>query len=1051
MAEATSIKRKSMDDETPANMTKHRKRRKTGRSNAIADTDVAVPRRNPRSEHSTPVRQKPVDNVQYTAPTVALSAAERLQRNEAKKLRKASEKAGNGLHEGGNFKDASIVAVEERKKQKIKVEVPESGLEDEELGSAPLVIANETELDLEPASKTSKPKQKRPLVVVVGDGTKRRGVEETDYLASTATAGKYIDHDPLYITDSNGDDFVIAASQGQVQVLSVQSSLAVASRDLESGARIVGVARTGLPHEVDLLNDGGEIATWNWETGAYDKEAKSMFPGATSFCRLASVDGHAAGASTRVISATTDAGSVILAGSQELYRTKHILTDIMSLPGGCYVVACSAEHLCVGRRTSPETSIADMMWIEMQMPGQIVTLDAALGQVSGKAKAKLRLRVAVGLNDGQILLYDNMSSLFSSQQDAEQLIPRRLHWHREAVNSVKFSADGNYLISGGKETVLVLWQLETGKKQFLPHLTSAIKRIVVSLRGDRYAIQMGDNSIMILSTSELKPVAVFAGIQMMTRPGSAAKRSQRDYTPAAILHPQQSDQLLLTVPSTQPKTEMDVSARPFLQTFDLTNSRHISRQALTRNNVTDFNLGPDGTAIIPPDVTDIAISPNGQWLATVDDWYPPAADVTHWAGDKEQVDEEQRRRRESYLKIWQWDAAQQLWSLTTRVDGPQTRSSSVLPGSGEVFALSSDPTGNAFATVGEDSCVKIWRSKTRVRQTTATKGKPDAIKETDWFCKRSIELPRQMPRLDSDAAELDDETLHSPSKAVMAYSQDGSLIAVCLRYDRVMAAPVVHLIDAFTGEIKSSNASLITGIPLDLAFLGRYIVALSTKVMRVWGLVEDRLQYNVAIYGSESSLQPLMAVNNEERTIALFTPAVKLGKDNKKHKDDAPMRVRVYNVTESTPIGSDVTLETGLVALLAGGNGRRGYVLLGEDATVRLLTGQRTGAKAEIVYAGAQDQAIEPPVRDNFPDLGAAVLNGTKAEDEEVGAEDDRPVIRPEELARVLEEAGSVREMWRAVAALCGRPPLHVPQHKTNAALEGAVDVMEIDSEEESD
>nr|OQO24528.1 hypothetical protein B0A51_06145 [Rachicladosporium sp. CCFEE 5018] len=996
MAEATSIKRK--------------KRRKTGRSNAIADTDVAVPRRGSRSEHSTPVRQKPVNNVQYTAPTVAPSAAARLQRNEAKKLRKAAEKAGNRPGEDSDVKAPYTGAVEKRKKPKVEVQVPEPVPKDDEVGSAPLVIANETGFDLEPVLTTPKIKQKRPLVVVVGHSSKRGRVEETDYLASNATAGKYIDHDPIYITDSNGDDFVVVGSQGKVQVLSVQSSLAVASLDLGPGAHVVGVARTTSPHEIDLLNDKGEVATWNWETGI-----------------------------------------VICAGSKELYKTKHLLTDVTTLPGGCYIVARGVEHLCIGRRTSPETSIADMTWVEMQMPGQITTLDTALGHVSSKAKAKLRLRVAIGLSDGQILLYDNMSSLFFSQQDAEQLIPRKLHWHREAVNSVKFSADGNYLISGGKETVLVLWQLETGKKQFLPHLTSEINRIVVSPRGDRYAIQMGDNSIMVLSTGELKPVAVFAGIQMITRPKSAVKRSQVDYTPAAILHPQQPDQLLLTVPSTQPKTEMDVSARPFLQTFDLTNSRHISRQALTRNNVTDFNLGPDGTAIIPPDVTDIAITPNGQWLATVDDWYPPAADVTHWAGDKEQVDEEQRRRRESYLKFWQWDAAQQLWSLTTRVDGPHTRSSLVLPGTGEVFALSSDPTGNAFATVGEDSCVKIWRSKTRVRQTTAAKGKPEAIKETDWYCKRSIELPRQMPRLDSDAAELDDETLHSPSKAVMAYSQDGSLIAVCLRYDRVMAAPVVHLIDAFTGEIKSSNASLITGIPLDLAFLGRYIVALSTKVMRVWNLVEDRLQYNIAIYGSESSLQPLMAVNSEERTIALFTPAVKLGKDNKKHKDDAPMRVRVYNVTESTPIGSDVTLETGLVALLAGGNGRRGYVLLGVDATVRLLTGQRTGAKAGIVYAGAQDQAIEAPVRDNLPDLGAAVLNGTKAEDEEVGAEDDRPVIRPEELARVLEEAGSVREMWRAVAALCGRPPLHVPQHKTNAALEGAVDVMEIDSEEESD
>lgn len=152
------------------------------------------------------------------------------------------------------------------------------------------------------------------------------------------------------------------------------------------------------------------------------------------------------------------------------------------------------------------------------------------------------------------------------------------------MSAVKFSVDSNYLISGGKETVLVLWQLITGNKQFLPHLTSEIERIVVSPQGDRYAIQLGDNSIMILSTTELKPVANFAGLQMrisrnLEEFGAASKTT--------ILH---GDQLLLSVPATQPKMLADVSSRPFLQTFDLRTSRHIARQALTRNNITDFNL-----------------------------------------------------------------------------------------------------------------------------------------------------------------------------------------------------------------------------------------------------------------------------------------------------------------------------------------------------------------------------------------------------------------------------------------------------------------------------
>ncbi|KAK2068193.1 hypothetical protein P8C59_002850 [Phyllachora maydis] len=39
-----------------------------------------------------------------------------------------------------------------------------------------------------------------------------------------------------------------------------------------------------------------------------------------------------------------------------------------------------------------------------------------------------------------------------------------LHWHRTCVHSVKWSRDGNYLVSGGEESTLVLWQMDTGPK-----------------------------------------------------------------------------------------------------------------------------------------------------------------------------------------------------------------------------------------------------------------------------------------------------------------------------------------------------------------------------------------------------------------------------------------------------------------------------------------------------------------------------------------------------------------------------------------------------------
>ncbi|KAG6380891.1 quinon protein alcohol dehydrogenase-like superfamily [Boletus reticuloceps] len=55
-----------------------------------------------------------------------------------------------------------------------------------------------------------------------------------------------------------------------------------------------------------------------------------------------------------------------------------------------------------------------------------------------------------------------------------------LHWHAHAVSSVAFTTNGAYLLSGGEESVLVIWQLHSGKREFVPRVGSPITNIVVS-------------------------------------------------------------------------------------------------------------------------------------------------------------------------------------------------------------------------------------------------------------------------------------------------------------------------------------------------------------------------------------------------------------------------------------------------------------------------------------------------------------------------------------------------------------------------------------------
>uniref|UniRef100_A0A803MP60 WD repeat-containing protein 75 second beta-propeller domain-containing protein n=1 Tax=Chenopodium quinoa TaxID=63459 RepID=A0A803MP60_CHEQI len=54
------------------------------------------------------------------------------------------------------------------------------------------------------------------------------------------------------------------------------------------------------------------------------------------------------------------------------------------------------------------------------------------------------------------------------------------HWHSSEVKFLAFSTDGAYLYSGGNEGVLVLWQLDTGKRKFLPRIGSPLLHFVHS-------------------------------------------------------------------------------------------------------------------------------------------------------------------------------------------------------------------------------------------------------------------------------------------------------------------------------------------------------------------------------------------------------------------------------------------------------------------------------------------------------------------------------------------------------------------------------------------
>ncbi|KAG6770070.1 hypothetical protein POTOM_025737 [Populus tomentosa] len=88
------------------------------------------------------------------------------------------------------------------------------------------------------------------------------------------------------------------------------------------------------------------------------------------------------------------------------------------------------------------------------------------------------------------------------------------HWHSAEVNVLFFSSDGAYLYSGGKEGVLVVWQLDTGRKKFLPRIGSPLLWFTDSPDPSLSSISCADNQIHLLKMPSMEILKSISGIKL---------------------------------------------------------------------------------------------------------------------------------------------------------------------------------------------------------------------------------------------------------------------------------------------------------------------------------------------------------------------------------------------------------------------------------------------------------------------------------------------------------------------------------------------------------
>ena len=599
---------------------------------------------------------------------------------------------------------------------------------------------------------------------------------------------------------------------------------------------------------------------------------------------------------------------------------------------------------------------------------------------------------------------------------------------------------GNYIISGGTETVLVLWQLDTGKQQFLPHLSATIQNVVVSPTGTSYAVQLSDNSTMVLSTAELKPTSNVAGIQasvVQSRPQieSLVRRVKEpswqtpvlQRTPAAV-NLSEPSRLILAVGQMQEVRSANpfIVNNPFLQTFDLSSSRSVSRQALARTNITNLNTGPTGHRISEPRVTHLKLSHDGNWLVTIDEWMPSEQDVAFLAHSRKDILIEQQHRREVFLKFWQWSSESGLWELVSKVEAPHA--TRFFPGdAGRVLDLAADPSSLRFATIGEDDTVRTWTTKVRKRDGIVRRGE-DKKPLRNWRCKEEISLGK--PEL-LDGPEHDELRL---ATGCITFSDDGSVLAAaCGNEDGLL-----HILDPYDGIIRRSYTGMFEDDIIHMAFLGQNLITVSNRLL-IFDLVAEEVLSREILKACErlSSEQKQemthLAVDHRSGTFAIALPVFETENSLKGarsllqvlHPDDPST-----GFLESLP-----TLVTALLPTISS----EGYVVL--DSAAEIYTVLKNGTQAITAQAQSTSalkldatpeeathgliqivEAIEDEDAEEYDPLTPAA---TVDED----SDDEHPVVTQQQLAAIFDIGPAyamppMEELFYQVAALCSGPPL---------------------------
>jgi NET1-associated nuclear protein 1 (U3 small nucleolar RNA-associated protein 17) len=298
---------------------------------------------------------------------------------------------------------------------------------------------------------------------------KKKKSKTERWISSRGHGGWFLPADPVFSPD---EKYLIIAEPKSLHVYATETSLlANTLAEDDAGVLTAYALSPASPHLVYVAYSLGHIILWNWVVG---KKAGRWNIGAT-VRHMAVIAQSDSSEDDLIYCHEADEGHHTISvralrtkrqdTRTELKQVKQVLsagavTGIQVLLQGKYVVAATSDSLVVGKRVkASKTALEDFeyVWREFKFSKHITTFSVYHREQQETSNGKKTpqdqrdvLDIAVGEETGVILLFEDILASFAAIEkskkegidNAESFRPKRLHWHRDAVGSVKWSLDG---------------------------------------------------------------------------------------------------------------------------------------------------------------------------------------------------------------------------------------------------------------------------------------------------------------------------------------------------------------------------------------------------------------------------------------------------------------------------------------------------------------------------------------------------------------------------------------------------------------------------------